>query len=521
MTPNAHASTPQTGPRPRAQARGTRPEVDEDFEWIIYARISDDREGAGLGVKRQEQDGRDLHKRANLGGRILCILVDNDLTAYDRSGRYKPRPDYEQLCDLLRARPGRRGVIAWHTDRLHRTPRELEDFIDLIEATGAPVQTVKAGIIDLSTASGRMTARVHCAVARHESEHKSERIRRKVEELAGAGAIYGGGARPFGYTRIYDGTGPRRKILRDEVNDKEAEVVRELARRALAGDTLRTLVGWLNRSGITTSTGRSWSQQGLRAMLMSGRIAGLREHRRQVVAKAVWDPIITEEEHEQLRALLASNQRAPGSRVRVHYPSGFVYCSDCFHKAVKMRVCPQRGQLRYKCLSDTGGCNGRSVGLADLEELIGRLMVAKLSDPTTLRQLAAREADTSSATATVLERIEADERRLVVLKAALDDEDEEELPEVVSSVRQVRRRLRDARVELGRLTGMPTAAQEDLPDLAARWPELDLDQKRNLLQLFVSHILIHPAVRGLGRFDPRRVEVVPAGAKRAHVQEGS
>ncbi|MET9301762.1 recombinase family protein [Micromonospora aurantiaca] len=515
MTPIAHAPTPQSGPpgRPRARPRSTTPL--DDFEWIIYVRISDDREGAGLGVKRQEDDGRALHKRAGLGGRILCVLTDNDLTAYDKSGRYKPRPDYEQLCALLQERPGRRGVIAWHTDRLHRSPRELEDFIDLIEATGAPVQTVKAGIIDLSTASGRMTARVHCAVARHESEHKSERIRRKVEELAEAGSIYGGGPRPYGYNRIYDSDGPRRKILRDDVDPAEAAIIRELARRALAGDTLRTLVRWLNREGITTSTGRQWSQQGLRTMLTSGRIAGLREHRGQVVAKAVWDPIITVEQHEQLRVMLRENQRPPGSRVRIHYLSGFVYCSNCVGKGVKMRVAPQHGKLKYKCLADIGGCNGRVIGLADLEELIGRLMVAKMSDPKTLRELAAREADATTATAGLVEQIEADERRLVVLKSALDDGDEDDLPEVVGSIREIRQRLRGARAEFGRLASVPKAGQDDLPELASRWPDLDLDQKQRLLRLFVSQIIIHPAVRGLARFDPGRVEVVPAGRARA------
>ncbi|MEE3918228.1 recombinase family protein [Micromonospora sp. BRA006-A] len=95
-----------------------------------------------------------------------------------------------------------------------------------------------------------------------------------MEELAEAGSIYGGGPRPYGYNRIYDSDGPRRKILRDEINPSEAAIIRELARRALAGDTLRTLVRWLNREGITTSTGRQWSQQGLRTMLTSGRIAG-------------------------------------------------------------------------------------------------------------------------------------------------------------------------------------------------------------------------------------------------------
>jgi site-specific DNA recombinase len=51
-------------------------------------------------------------------------------------------------------------------------------------------------VLDLSTPSGRMVARQLGAVARYESEHKSERQRRKHQELAEASKSSGGGARP-------------------------------------------------------------------------------------------------------------------------------------------------------------------------------------------------------------------------------------------------------------------------------------------------------------------------------------
>ncbi len=89
------------------------------------------------------------------------------------------------------------GVIAWHPDRLHRSPRELEDFIDLMERTGCTVVTVTAGEYDLATPEGRLTARIVGSVARKESEDKSRRIRRKHLELAEAGRHVGG--RAFGY----------------------------------------------------------------------------------------------------------------------------------------------------------------------------------------------------------------------------------------------------------------------------------------------------------------------------------
>src|SRR3954454_20195704 len=118
----------------------------------IYVRISDDRVGAGLGVARQEADCR--QRAEELSWPVVDVYCDNDLSAY--SGR--PRPEYRRLLrDLEASRAD--VVLAWHTDRLHRSPRELEEFIDLCERRGVGVETVKAGPVDLSTPAGRAVAR--------------------------------------------------------------------------------------------------------------------------------------------------------------------------------------------------------------------------------------------------------------------------------------------------------------------------------------------------------------------------
>lgn len=126
---------------------------------IVYARISQDREGAGLGVERQRADCIALANK--LGWSIVAEHTDNDLSAY--SG--KPRPGYRALLGEIES--GRaNAVIVWHTDRLHRSPRELEEYVDLCERRKVVTQTVKAGELDLSTPSGRAVARTLGAWAR-------------------------------------------------------------------------------------------------------------------------------------------------------------------------------------------------------------------------------------------------------------------------------------------------------------------------------------------------------------------
>lgn len=64
----------------------------------IYVRISDDREGGGLGVKRQEDDCRLL--AASLGWKVVEVYVDNDVTAADRR---KKRKDYIRMLEDVQA----------------------------------------------------------------------------------------------------------------------------------------------------------------------------------------------------------------------------------------------------------------------------------------------------------------------------------------------------------------------------------------------------------------------------------
>jgi site-specific DNA recombinase len=139
-----------------------------------------DREGAGLGVARQEEeDCRALAQR--LEWTVAQVYVDNDTSAY--SG--KPRPAWERLLADVRA-GAVTAVIVWHVDRLTRSPRELEDVIDLADRHGLALATV-TGDVDLATPTGRMVARMLGAAARHESEHKAVRQRRQARQAAEAG----------------------------------------------------------------------------------------------------------------------------------------------------------------------------------------------------------------------------------------------------------------------------------------------------------------------------------------------
>jgi site-specific DNA recombinase len=140
-------------------------------------------------VTRQEADCRALCERG--GWAVVEVYTDNDVSAYSgkpgRTGRVED------------VRAGHIGaIVGWHVDRLTRSPRELENVIDMADKYGLELATV-TGEVDLSTSTGRSVARMLGAAARHEAEHEAERQKRQRRQAAEAGRVSGGGIRPFGY----------------------------------------------------------------------------------------------------------------------------------------------------------------------------------------------------------------------------------------------------------------------------------------------------------------------------------
>lgn len=299
----------------------------------IYTRISNDKEGAGLGVARQEEDCRALADK--LGWKVLEVYRDNDISAYQRK---KSRAGYNRLLKDLQA--GKiNAVIAWHTDRLHRRTAELETFIDAVESTGAEVATVRGGALDLSTPDGRMVAKFHGAIAQREVEHGRDRISRAKQQAAESGR-WRGGQRPFGYES--DGI---------TVRKAEADALVAAAASFIAGQSLRSIARELADQGVTTSSKKAlpMDEIALRNILLRPRNAGLVEQRGEIVANAVWEAILPEETWRAVVAKLTDPARTTNNvgSARRWVGSGLYVCGGC---GAKVRVSMSSSGYRvYRC----------------------------------------------------------------------------------------------------------------------------------------------------------------------------
>src|SRR5579862_2810016 len=363
-----------------------------------YARISSDRDGDGLGVERQLEDCERLAERR--GWKIVERFVDDDVSAW--SGKH--RPEYER-CLVALSSGALDGLLVYDLDRLHRQPRELEEFIDLCQQARVTHVASASGDIDLTTADGQFQARILAAVAKKESDDKSRRIRRKHEDIALKGGVSGGGSRPYGY-----------EADKLTVRAAEAAIVRECAKRLLAGEPVRSIAKDLNERGVTSASGGAWSPQSLRRMLASPRISGQRIHKGEVVAKAVWPRIISAKDGAKIRALLSNPERRTNKAARRYLLGGLLVCSHCGEKLVARPRAD--GQRRYHCARGPGfsGCGKTAIKADDVEAYVVHAVLHRLDDPRVAAAQARRPKEPDAQR--WHDQLEADQVQLAELAAA-------------------------------------------------------------------------------------------------------
>jgi site-specific DNA recombinase len=455
----------------------------------IYVRISrDKRRGSldeGLGVQEQEKACREL--AARMGYLVVKVFCDNDVSAY--SG--KPRPQYLKMLDLLVA-GGADVVLVWHTDRLHRSNAELEDYINVVEPREIATETVVGGLIDLNTPMGRMVARQLCTIARYESEHRAERVAMARERQARQGK-FGGGRRPYGFEA--DGI---------TVIANEAAVIARMADAVMAGVPLRSIARDLRKLGIPTASGTTqWTPEGVRDVLLRPRNAGFMVHREttrkrkvytdaDIVGAAPWAPVLEEEVWRSVVAKLTdpdrrTNHAGPAPR----WLGSGIYRCPCGSGMRVHKAGDHAGRPVYRC--QQAGKGHVSVPVAPTDDLVRRVVIEKLSRPDAADLIAApaKGVDVAALRA-----------ELATCRARLDeiaaDYEDDKITRSQFLTRTDKRRAKMATIEaqLAEATEVsPLAPLIGADDVAAAWDALTMGQQRAVLQALVT-ITVRPAGRG-------------------------
>lgn len=451
----------------------------------VYCRISRDPEGLRAGVERQEEDCRKLAKHQ--GYDVVGVFTDNDISASTFSK--KVRPQYAAMLNAARA--GELDVIvAYSNSRLTRRLLELEDLIRLHEQHGTRIETVVSGQDDLSTADGRMVARIKASVDSAEAERTGERLRRAHLQRAQRGATNHGG-RPFGWAD--DKLAP---------HPDEAELIRQAARDVINGVPLRTIAAAWNTAGVATSRDKAWTHTTVRRLLARPRLAGWRTHHDAIVRDAAgrpvrgeWEPILDQDTHDAVQAVFQRDGRGGGRRgARRYLLTGVLRCGTC---GARMNGTATRTGHAYTCSGEPANHSVTITG-PQTEAAVLALVRARLADETLPATPAA------AATAPTAARVEQIGQLLAELMGAYRAGQLSAaivFPQV-EALEAERAELEAERARTVAASAMPTVAGVEQLDA------LDLDRQRAVLETLFEAVVVQPAGRRGEPWTPERLTFV-------------
>lgn len=321
---------------------------------------------AGKSVSRQERDWR-ADCEAN-GFTIGRAFVDPDLSA-SRYAR-KERPDYGALVDHIGT--GQCQMLSlWESSRGSREMGEWVSLLDLCRQQGVLIRIFGGSAETFDPRKPRdREALLHDGIAaERESETIAGRARDGARDLAYSGKPPG--PLLFGYTRRYDERG---KLVAQEIHPERAAIIRRCAEETLRGISLNSQANRLNDAGIPSPKGGTWTGHGIARMLCNPGYISQRVHVGEVIAEAIWEPILDRDQHEALNALL----HTPGRRnhtdsTLAHELSGAAVCSEC---GLTLRT---QGRTRYVCR--LRGCGKVTASIALMDAAVGRIICARLARP--------------------------------------------------------------------------------------------------------------------------------------------
>lgn len=469
----------------------------------IYCRVSKDDRRTGRSVEEQEHEGRAQvagqrgWRLASTGGvdGVPGVWRDNARSASKYAT--KARSDWENLLSSIGA-----GLIdvlvVWEPSRATRDRQVwaalaavCEDHDVLIAANGQ--------VYDLSDPDQAFQLDLFFSLGVRESGVTRKRILRSVRSQAAKGRPHG--KLPYGYRREYD---PESGVLlRQVIREDQAKIVREIAKRVLAGDAVLSITSDLNARGVPAPRGERWVSGPVKELIINPRYVGDRVHRGEVIGKANWPAILDRETHLAVVSKLMDAKRGGRRDSNVKYLlSGIVVCDVCGGEMLANR---SRGYPAYSCMgvartSQQGkGLLGHVARkITRVDEDVQAVVVARLARPDLADLLSTRETrdedqmqglrdELASARAQLEEaRDAAAARKLSVMSLASLE------TSLLPEIEDLEGRLRVVRLP-------PVVGELAVPDVelvADRWEGLPLLTKRLVIRTLAKEIRIKRVGKG-------------------------
>ncbi|MFD7136008.1 recombinase family protein [Streptomyces sp. NPDC059894] len=349
---------------------------------------------------------------------------------------------------------------------------------------------------DLSDPDDRFILRIEVAHACRSSDDTSRRVVSALEDRRRAGQPHGG-RRRFGY-------GPDGRTI----VEAEAEIVREVFRRFLDGESPSAIVKDPHGRGLTTAEDASWEVHTVRKLLASTHVAALQMHKGERVGTGDWPAIIDVGQWEEVQQMRAyrSVQYKVGRSGRFYLLRGVVTCR-CGTRMAGAMGSGRRPYYQCTRAQRNGRRCGSTIAAEPLEEFARDVALNVLVN-----------LDISGRPPAATARPEADIQADVDDAAQLAELNEmwlaKEMP--TAEYRAMRRRIEDRMKERQRRTiQRPVAVLEGIAGLDAqeRWRKLEEEKdhaRMNAVFRFLfAAVIIHPAQRRGPGVDYDRIDIEP------------
>ena len=322
---------------------------------VLYTRYSSDAQREES-IEGQIRECTEFAKRNGIT--ILNCYTDRALSA-----KTDNRPEFQRMIKDSAKRLFD-VVIVWKLDRFARNRYDSAHYKAILRKNGVKVVSATEQISEDST--GILLESLLEGYAEFYSAELAEKVKRGHTENA-LKAKYNGGGMPLGYKK---GEGQTY-----ELDPKMAPLVMECFTRYSEGKTIRSIVDWLNGSGIKGKRGSPISINNVTSMLKNRRYIGEYIYSGITIPDAI-PAIVPADVFERVQERMEKNKRAPARHKAEddYLLTTKLFCGLCGAFMVGECGRSRTGAVHhyYKCVSNKKrrGCKKRAVKKAWIEAVV-------------------------------------------------------------------------------------------------------------------------------------------------------
>lgn len=368
---------------------------------VLYLRVSTQEQAIeGYSLFAQEKNGREVANR--MGYDVVQVYADEG-----ESGKStKKRKAYQQMMKDAEAEKFDM-VIVWKLTRLARNMMDVLSTVETLLEHNIEFHSISEQF-DVSTSTGKLMLQLLGSFGEFERNQIAENVQMTMKSLVRDQKRYAGGRR-LGYVSGKDSDGKKQLII----EPKEAEIVRLIFSHYLLGEGYRAIANRLNRRGLKTVKGNTFSTSAIKDIVHNKVYGGYIEYARYtnwdtkrrkgkneqpILVKGTHDPILSEELYHAVQKRLEEDKHHPKWTNRgENLLTGLLRCPECHAPMAASNVTNTlKGGIKkrtryYSCSTfrnkGAGVCHANSIRADVAEAYVAQRLKEIVQVPEILAQL--------------------------------------------------------------------------------------------------------------------------------------